>query len=96
VNYYNGLINKELNMATIKQPTIADQKDHVVEAANEFVNEGKKLAGDIYKEGLNRVCEVEENMKVYSDQIAYKVKRSPLTSVLVAGGIGYLLAKILK
>ncbi|HRD68642.1 MAG TPA: hypothetical protein PK657_00710 [Legionella sp.] len=73
-----------------------NQKSHVSEAASELLKEGKKLASELYNEGMHKVTDVEENMKEYSDKLMLKVKENPLTSVLIAGGIGFLLSKILK
>ena len=69
---------------------------HVSDAASEFLNDGKKLANELYKEGLNQVNDVEENVKEYSDELLKKVQENPLASVLIAGGIGFLLSILLK
>ena len=38
----------------------------------------------------------EDSVKKYSDDLLKKVQENPLTSVLIAGGIGFLLSKILN
>lgn len=78
-----------------KRPN-ASQKAHVADAASELLNEGKKYAHELYEEGLNKVNEAEDSVKKYSDELLRKVQENPLTSVLIAGGIGFLLSKILK
>lgn len=72
------------------------QKSHVGDAASELLNESKKFANEVYVDGLNKVSEAEDQMKEYSDILLKKVQENPLTSVLIAGGIGFLLSKILK
>ncbi|MDI1351955.1 MAG: hypothetical protein PSV35_04170 [bacterium] len=73
-----------------------NEKSHVAEAANELLNESKKLAHELYEEGLNKLNTAEEQVKQYSDHMLLKVQKKPLTSVLMAIGLGFILAKILK
>ena len=61
-----------------------------------MLQEGKKWAHELHDEGLNKVNHVEDQVKEYSDQLLKKVQENPLTSILIAGGIGFLLSKILK
>lgn len=72
------------------------KSDHVGAAASDFLNEGKKFANEVYKEGKNQVGEIEDNMKEYSDQLLKKVQENPLTSILIAGGVGFLLSTFFK
>ncbi len=71
-------------------------KSHVGEAAEGLLNEGKKLANEVYKEGLNKVCEAEDNIKEYSDELLVKVQKNPLAAILIAGGVGFLLSMLIK
>lgn len=72
------------------------EKSHVSEAASELLNEGKKWANEVRDEGINRACQAEESLKECSDQLLKKIQQNPLSSVLIAGGIGFLLSKILR
>lgn len=76
--------------------TTSTQKAQVNEAAANLLNESKKMANELYNEGLNKVCEAEDQMKEYSEHLIKKVKENPVSAVLIAGGIGFLLSKILK
>lgn len=71
-------------------------KSHVGDAATELLNQGKKLANELYEDGLNKVSEAEDNLKEYSDELIKKVRANPVASVLIAGGIGFLLSRLLK
>jgi ElaB/YqjD/DUF883 family membrane-anchored ribosome-binding protein len=71
-------------------------KEHLEAAASELVKEGKKKINEYYKEGKHKACEIEENIKDNTDQLLRKIQENPLASVLIAGGIGFLLSKILK
>ncbi len=76
--------------------TKANQKAHVKEAASELLNESKKWANEMREEGLHKITEAEEDIKEYSDQLLKKVQENPLASVLIAGGIGFLLSSLLR
>lgn len=76
--------------------TTSAQKAQVNEAAANLLNESKKMANELYNDGLNKVCEAEDQMKEYSEHLIKKVKENPVSAVLIAGGIGFLLSKILK
>ena len=73
-----------------------NQKSHVRAAAIDLLDEGKKWTNEVREEAVNRVNKAEEHIKGYSDKTLKKVQKYPLASVLIAGGIGYLLARILK
>lgn len=81
---------------TMNHSNRSGSKEHVVEAASDLVNESKKYANELYEQGIHKVTETEESIKEYSDQLLNKVQQNPLTAVLIAGGIGYVLAKIMK
>ncbi|KTD60064.1 hypothetical protein [Legionella shakespearei] len=83
-------------MESLNKSKASNDKANVGAAAAELLKESKKLANELYEEGLGKVSDVEENVKQYSDQLLKKVQENPLTSVLVAGGIGFLLSKILS
>ena len=72
------------------------KKSHVGKAASELVNESKKLANELYDEGLHKAQDAQDNVKAYSDEVVDKVRKNPLTSVLIAAGVGFLLSAILK
>ncbi len=72
------------------------QKAHVAEAAANLLHEGKKFANELYEEGLHKVNEAEDRVKKQSDQLLQKVQENPLTSILIAGGIGFLMAKLMR
>lgn len=67
----------------------------VAEAAENLVHESKKWAHEMQQEGMKKVCQAEENIKECSDQLLRKVQENPLASVLIASGVGFLLAKIM-
>jgi ElaB/YqjD/DUF883 family membrane-anchored ribosome-binding protein len=75
---------------------LRSSKSHIKEAASELLNEGKKFADELYKEGAHRVNEAEGNAREYSDQLLKKAKQNPLTTILVAAGVGFILSSLLR
>ncbi|MDI9819509.1 MULTISPECIES: hypothetical protein [unclassified Legionella] len=87
---------REQAAARIKSRKESHQESHVGEAAIELLNESKKMANELYEQGRDRVYEAQNNLKGYSNEVATKVQQHPLTSLLVAGGIGFLLSAIFR
>ncbi|MGL5742157.1 MAG: DUF883 family protein [Legionella sp.] len=71
-------------------------REHLEAAASQLLKEGKKRVNQLYEDGVTKTNEMEENVKEYSDRLLRKVQENPLTSILIAGGVGFLLSKILK
>ncbi|HBI21648.1 MAG TPA: hypothetical protein DDY37_03535 [Legionella sp.] len=71
-------------------------KAKVGEAASDLLHEGKKLAQEVYEDGVKKATEVEHEVKEYSDELLAKVQENPLAAVLIAGGVGFLLSMLLK
>lgn len=71
-------------------------KKHIKETADHFLDEGKKLASDMYDDGLKKINSVQKEAQEYTEELLNKVRENPLKSVLIAGGIGLLLSILLK
>ena len=84
-----------MQSATKKQTNL-NGKSHLREAVSDVMTEGKKFANELYEDGLGRASKVEDQVKDYSDEIVIKIKENPLRSVLIAGGVGFLLSLLLK
>lgn len=65
-------------------------------AASELVNESKKLAEEIYLDGKHKIADAQDSLKNYTYELTHKVQANPITSLLVAGGVGFLLALLLR
>ena len=74
----------------------SNRKSHVREAAADLLDEGKKWANEMRDEGLNKVSQAEDQFKESTDQLLRKVQENPLSSLLIAGGVGFLLSRILR
>jgi len=71
-------------------------KANVSEAASELLNESKKYANEIYEDGMHKVTEAQHTAKEYTDEMVVKVQQNPLTAVLIAAGIGFILSSLLR
>lgn len=69
---------------------------HVAQAANDLLNESKKMANDLYEQGRTKLQEAGGHVKERSDELVHKITEKPLTALLIAGGIGFLLAAIFR
>ncbi|QMT59798.1 hypothetical protein [Legionella sp. PC997] len=72
-------------MDDYKQHKSFTAKDHLEEASCQ-----------ILEEGLNKVCELEQSLEQHINDLSWKIKEKPMTSVLIAAGIGYIWAKLTK
>lgn len=69
-----------------------DVKDKVESTSEQL----KEKASDIYKDNKEYLNSLEQSMEEYSEQLTSKIKEYPLTSLAIAGGIGFLLSKLLR
>jgi ElaB/YqjD/DUF883 family membrane-anchored ribosome-binding protein len=84
-------------METIKQKSNSHAEHaNVVAAATALVNESKKFANELYEDGLKKVGVAQKDLEQYSDEVLAKVRKNPLKSILIAGGIGFLLSTLLR
>lgn len=75
----------------------AEEAKHAVgDAVSDLLLEGKKFANHLYEDGLQRLNATEHELEQYADQMVGQIKKNPLKSVLIAGGVGFLLAALLK
>jgi len=83
-----------------KVSDLNDSQAKIKESASDLLQESKKLANDLYQDGVNKVSEkvndVEDYVHEYSDKLIQKIQANPLSSVLVAAGVGLLLATFLR
>lgn len=82
-------------MSTLKKVQIKSSMQ-TKSAANDLLNDGKRFARALYKDGVHQMDQVEEQVKDLSDDLLKKVQKNPLTSVLIAGGIGFLISLLFK
>lgn len=73
---------------------------NISEQANEVLMEAKKLGSTIYSEGKEKIESkmgaLQEGLTEQSDKIVQQVHENPIYALLIAAGVGFLLAKLLK
>jgi hypothetical protein len=77
-----------------EKSSIDSAKDHLGKAASDLMDEGSRRVKDLYSEGLNKASEVEKSIEEYTDSLAMKIRKKPITSVLIAAGICYIWEKL--
>jgi len=69
---------------------------HVTASATELMHEGQKLANELYEQSIDKLGDTQDVVKQYSDSLITKIHKNPLTSVLIAAGVGALLSALFK
>jgi len=80
----------------LSNKTHHQKESHVAEAASELFEESKKMANELYEEGKSQINNVHETVKEYSTEVCHHVHAKPLTSLLMAAGVGFILAALLR
>ncbi|MBA2711270.1 MAG: hypothetical protein H0U57_11845 [Tatlockia sp.] len=104
---FNGHDVKLKRMAETQKEEAADLlergKDRISEAYDLFsetvddvYNQSKNTAKKAYKQGSKMVIDVEENLKEHIEDVGVYIKNKPVTSAIIAAGIGYLIISMLQ
>ena len=72
------------------------KKSHVAESTADLLDESKKLAHELYEDGLKKLNIVQKEAADYSDELLQKVREHPLKAILIAGGVGLILSALLR
>ena len=92
----NHKISGNHKLAGTPVKTKVTKTSHIGRVAANLLHHGKKVANELYDEGMHKVGNVEETAKEYSDELLTHIQRKPLVSLLIAGGIGFLLSTLFK
>ena len=83
-------------MDNIKGPKLDADIQDTQEKARDTYHEIKHKAEEFYEEGKKTMCDARDHLKEYSEEVVDYVKEKPISSLLIAGGIGFILAALLK
>lgn len=75
----------------ISKPT--KKKEDAV--AKLYIN-GKHSANELYKEGKKKLSETQGALENYAETAIQSIKRRPLSTLVIAGGIGFVLGFLLQ
>lgn len=75
-----------------KKKTRAVHKDKIEKHYEELRNN----AGEWLEEGKKRFDEAQDTLKEYTGELAKNVQKNPIKSILIAGGIGFILSSLFK
>jgi ElaB/YqjD/DUF883 family membrane-anchored ribosome-binding protein len=87
-------------MVTSKAPKLGSrnakikkEKDETIEHAEKLYKHVKGKANDIYE---HTVYEAQDHIKQHTDNLIKHVQEKPLSSLLIAGGLGFILSTLFK
>lgn len=89
-------INKTSDFYEEGKEKIASVYNAAKEKTEELIDEVKDTASNVYKESKNKVNDIEDVVSDYTEELVKIIKDKPITSILIAGGLVYLVAKLLK
>lgn len=75
---------------------IKNETQETLEQAEALYEHVKGKANEMYEEGKKTVCDAHESIKDCTDNLVKHVREKPLSSLLIAGGIGFILSSLLK
>lgn len=91
------------NMKSDVKQTLDQTKDKVTETYHDVKDKMgstaervKEKASDLYEGGKHHLDALESTMEEYSIELIRKVRRHPLSSLLIAGGVGFILSRLMK
>lgn len=88
--------NEKANLLDNGKQAAASTYEEIKEAAENLYDHTKVRAQDIYEGSKDKIRQTQENFQEYSDEIIQMVKDKPITSLLIAGGIGFILSALLR
>ncbi|MBA2649550.1 MAG: hypothetical protein H0U75_08160 [Legionella sp.] len=88
-NTANDLYQREKKVGGDAFEMIKDKAGLVTEKLTE-------TACDLYKQGKSKIHSFEETMVDYTDEVIKTVKEKPLSSILIAAGIGYIFSLVVE
>lgn len=72
------------------------RKAEIFKGTSDFLDEGKKLASNVYDHSVDAIQDVEESVKEYSGKIVESAKQNPISTALIVGGISALITLLLS
>lgn len=77
-------------------PKLNREEEKIRKEFNECVKHADELYHEVKNKANQTVYDAQANLKEYGDNLAHFVREKPLMSVLIAGGIGFIVSSLLK
>lgn len=68
----------------------------IADDANRVYDDARKLVTDVYQEGRHQFNDVQQTLRLQSKQLTQIIHEKPLSSILIAAGVGFILATLLR
>lgn len=65
-------------------------------AAESLYDDTSHKVANLYKEGKKAVSDAQDSVLEYGDELAITVQKHPFSSLLIAGGIGFIISALFK
>ena len=96
-----------MNKETRQEPKLDLLEENMKKEGEQLYEQGKKKLNSFYEtakdtaeewidKGEKKMNEAQDCLQHSSDELIKTIKANPLTSLLVAGGVGFLLSVLLK
>lgn len=88
--------NKATELYDTAKEKAANAYNETKPKADELAAQLNDTASDLYEAGKDKIYLAEDYIEDSINSLAKSIRKEPLTSVLIAAGIGYLFAKFIK
>jgi ElaB/YqjD/DUF883 family membrane-anchored ribosome-binding protein len=88
--------NKASTLYDTAKEKISESYYDTIAKTDDVLDQISDTASDLYQSGQVKLNQAEDYIEECVSRVAHSVKKKPLTSLLIAGGIGYLLGKFSK
>lgn len=93
---YSETKNKVKDVIAEESNRVNKAYEQVKDSAEDIYESVKDSAEQIYKAGKKKLGQSQDIVQDYSEDLVKTIKERPLTSLLVAGGVGALLSLLLR
>jgi ElaB/YqjD/DUF883 family membrane-anchored ribosome-binding protein len=92
----NKVLKQSEELGENAKAKVASTYEDLKHNAESIVHQVKEKTADLYEEGKHKVSDIQDSAIDYADDFVKTIKDKPLTSVLIAAGIGYVMSHLLK
>ncbi|HAF88140.1 MAG: hypothetical protein CMF38_01315 [Legionellaceae bacterium] len=79
---------------------LSDTANQLLEDGKEKLHDAKDKAQEMFDEGMKKACDMHQHLNDYMQDnlecMIKKVQEKPLASILIAGGVGFMLASMIR
>ena len=96
MNNFNNMSEEAKNKVRETNHQIKDKTESLAHQLSEGATKLTEGAANLYQEGVKKIHDFDDSFCEHTEELIKKVQKKPLTSILIAGAVGYLLSHLLK